>query len=727
MRAGKVAMFAGKIPQDVYSFMKRLFLVCLMTFVVCAFGGCAERRIIHKPVTLPKTTQAPSGAESAPGAEGLKGAEKQSYEVLQSPSYEKPLRKIPPPAAEKKDQPPTFDPKRVGATKGTVILNAENMPLSDFIVYALGETLKVTFIMDEKVMTNKQPVTLRMPQPMEAGRALEIIVGLLEKSGVHLEEKAGAIYIMSKPPAPPAPSEPYKVQYGRTVADSAGDVIQIVPLKFVYAHQIQQILLDVSRAKVQFRPYGQAGTILMMTGQPREIRKVLEVLETFDVPYFESKKFLLLHFTYIRPDEFISGIGTLFAGLGMPIAGSPGGAGPYMVILKQLNAVLLISPDDKTTKFILEWKEKFDNAAAAGSEERAFIYKPQFSKATELVKSIQNLYGSLPAANVASATTSSAAAAVTAPKPATVGGSLLGGKIAADDVKNVVIVVSTPAIYRIILDLIKGLDTPTRQVLIEATIVELTLTDELKYGVEWYLKNSQRDGNYVLSTLGHLGLGPLGLSYSYLANTGGLQALVSAWAKMDKANILSTPRLMVMDNASATIQVGEDVPTVTGEYTTSQAGQGVMRNITYRNTGVMLTVKPTINSEGLLTMDIAQEVSVPGATGAGGSPIILTRRLNTTVNVRHGQTIALGGLIKDNSGVYEGKVPILGDIPLIGNLFKYTSKTGEKTELLVLVTPTILSDKDDPQNITNELRKELKWFDIPTHKVPAELLRAKGE
>jgi general secretion pathway protein D len=124
----------------------------------------------------------------------------------------------------------------------------------------------------------------------------------------------------------------------------------------------------------------------------------------------------------------------------------------------------------------------------------------------------------------------------------------------------------------------------------------------------------------------------------------------------------------------------------------------------------MITVKPTINSEGLLTLDIAVEVSEIGAPGVSDSPIILARKLHTAIVVAHGQTIALGGLIKDNDSLTETKVPLLGDIPLLGNLFKYTSKTKEKTELLILVTPTILTGIDDAAKITQELRKELPWF-----------------
>jgi general secretion pathway protein D len=293
---------------------------------------------------------------------------------------------------------------------------------------------------------------------------------------------------------------------------------------------------------------------------------------------------------------------------------------------------------------------------------------------------------------------------------------LPGLKISADDGKNIIIIIGSPAAYKNVLSLLKSLDIPPRQVLIEATIAELTLTDELKYGVEWYIKNSMSGGPYTFGTFGSFGVNSIaGLSFGFLSETARFQALVSAMAGTNKANILSTPRLTVLDNKEATIQVGQDVPTVTGEVTAADIAAAdktpsVLRSIQYRNTGIILRVKPTINTEGLLTLDISQEVSTPGAEGAGGSPIFLTRRINTSVVVAHGQTVALGGLMQENDSVYEQKVPLLGDIPIIGELFKYTSKKKEKTELLILVTPTILSSARDAARVTEELKKELKWF-----------------
>ena len=682
---------------------KKVYILYL--FIGLFFIGCAEKQIVYKPTTLQKSVQATQDTAEKTPATAKK--EVPSYEALQSPDYEKskaPLAEKIIPATGK------IDLKRITVTQGSVMINAENMPLSDFVIYALGETMKITFVMDEKVMSNKQLVTLRMPQAMAADKALEIVVGVLEKYGIYLEEKANSLYILSNPPQA-APTEAYQIQYGRALNSTSRNILQIVPLRYTTPNEIQQVLTDVSKTTAQIKPYAR-GNVMLIYGQADQIKKVLDVLETFDVPYFENKKIYLLNLTYMRAADFITEIKAILSGLGFRVGSLPNEIGPLLIPIKQLNAVLLVAPDEKTARLIIEWKEKLDTAESAGAEERAFSFSPRYSKASDLVKSIQNLYGIAPITEAVAGQKTDAA------KPPThtttvAGGMPSGMKISADDGKNVVLIISTPALYKIINRLLTDLDTPPKQVLIEATIVELTLTGDLKYGVEWFLRNSQSGGQYTLGTLGNLGLSAMGLSYTFLSETANLTATISALASTNKANILSTPRLMVLDNKEATIQVGSDIPTVTGEISTPQTSQttpNVLRNITYRSTGVMLRVKPNINTEGLLSLEINQEVSQPGAAGVGDSPVILTRRISTTVVVGHGQTVALGGLFKDNQGEAETKVPLLGDIPLLGNLFKYTAKTSEKTELLILVTPTILTTTDEAVQITDELKKQLKWF-----------------
>lgn len=680
-------------------------LILLAACLLLVFCGCAQKLTVYKPITLQKPPQpAQTAADKSAAAEKAEKKELPGHEALQAPAYERepaktPLSEKKPPAKE------PFDFKRLSLTKTPVTINVQNMPLSDFVIYALGETMKIAFVMDEKIMANKEPVTLRMPEAMAADKALEIVVGLFEKHGIFLDERAGALYILSKPPQPPPP-DAYSVKIGRNVSDSPGEILQIVPLKHSRFMEIEPILKEVSRTSIQIKS-SRNGNILYMYGRAEQIRKVLDVLETFDIPYFEGKKLYLLRFTYMKADDFINELKIILTGLGYRVAAAAEDPGPLFLHLRQLNAVLLVSPDDKTSRYVLEWKDKLDTAESAGAEERAFSYMPKYTKASDLVKSIQTLYGIAAPADPAQK--------AGAQKPAAAGQTVSqsGMKISADDGRNIVVVVGTPLAYKVILSLLKDMDIPPRQVLIEATVVELTLTDELKYGVEWYLRNNQEKGIYTLGTLGKLGLSPLGLAYQFVSDTSNVQALVSAMATQNRANILSTPRLMVLDNKEATIQIGSDVPTVTGEISTTSTtttAPNVLRNIAYRNTGVMLRVKPTINTDGMVTLDIGQEVSQPGAPGVGDSPVILTRRLSTSVIVGHGQTIALGGLMKDNEGEATSKVPIIGDIPLIGNLFKYTSKTKEKTELLILVTPTILTTMDDSVKITEELKKELKWL-----------------
>jgi general secretion pathway protein D len=160
--------------------------------------------------------------------------------------------------------------------------------------------------------------------------------------------------------------------------------------------------------------------------------------------------------------------------------------------------------------------------------------------------------------------------------------------------------------------------------------------------------------------------------------------------------------------------VGTDIPIVTGEVTAADVTQtqpSILRNIQYRNTGVILKVKPTINTEGLLTLNISQEVSEMGTNPPGiDSPTILMRRITTSIVAAHGESITLGGLMSESKTLNTSKIPLLGDIPVIGPLFKTTSKENRKTELLIFLTATILTSIDEMSKITRDLKKELKWL-----------------
>jgi general secretion pathway protein D len=686
--------------------MRRYLNWYLLLFIFFINFGCATTEKIQKGPPLLEKPDEKVVQREAPKVEELSVVKAKesppSSEIPQAPSFEKTVseKKLPVKKA--------LDPKSVTLAEGPVLINVEKMPLPDFIIYALGETLKVSFVMDQKLMESKEPINLRMTQPMPPDKALEILLGLFERYNLYVEEKAGALYILSKAPEP---KQPFDIRVGREIPESPAQVLQVVPLRYIKPPEIEALLKEMYKTNIQIRPYPREN-VLLLYGQASQARQIIEFIETFDVPYLQERKISLLKLTYWQIDEFVKQISQIFEGMGFSIARSPKDPGILLIPIKPLGSILAVAPDEKSLSYLLHWKERLDTPEAAGAEERPFVYTPRYTKASDLVKSIKNLYGVMPAPPTTPSTPAPAAPAVPG-RPASLAAST-ALKISSDDYKNLIMVVTSPSGYKNILSLLMELDVPPRQVLIEATVAELTLRDELKYGLEWFFRDKMLKGDSTLQTLLSVPTGGPGLVYQFISDSGKFNVAINAFALNDKVNILSTPRLMVLDNQEATIQVGTDIPIITGEVTAadvSQAVPSIMRNIQYRNTGVILRVKPTINTEGLLTLNISQEVSEMGTNPPGiSSPTILMRRINTTVVAAQGETIVLGGLISESKGFIVSKVPILGDIPLLGMLFKTTSKDDKKTELIIFLKPTIITNIDQAAKITNDLKRELKWL-----------------
>lgn len=700
---------------------KICIVYCLFLTVLLLNFGCATTEKIQKGPPLLEKPEEKVVQRPAPKVEELSVVKAKesppSSEIPKAPSFEKTVSEKKLPAKR------ALDPKSVTLAEGPVQINVEKMPLPDFIIYALGETLKVSFVMDQKVMESKESVNLRMTQPMPPDKALEILLGLFERYNLYVEEKAGALYILSKAPEP---KQPFDIRVGREIPESPAQVLQVVPLRYIKPPEIEALLKEMYKTNIQIRPYPREN-VLLLYGQASQARQIIEFIETFDVPYLQERKISLLKLTYWQIDDFIKQISQIFEGMGFSIAKSPKDPGILLIPIKPLGSILVVAPDEKSLSYLLHWKERLDTPAAAGEEERPFVYTPKYTKASDLVKSIKNLYGIMPtpgatptpgvtptpgATPTPAAPTRTPIPPTTAPATARAAPTTL--KISPDDHKNLIMVVTSPAEYKNILNLLMELDVPPRQVLIEATVAELTLRDELKYGLEWFFRNKMLKGDSTLQTLFSVPTGGPGLVYQFISDSGKFNVAINAFALDDKVNILSTPRLMVLDNQEATIQVGTDIPIITGEVTAADVSQSVpsiMRNIQYRNTGVILRVKPTINTEGLLTLNISQEVSEMGSNPPGiNSPTILMRRINTTVVASQGETIVLGGLISESKGFTVSKIPLLGDIPLLGMLFKTTSKDDKKTELIIFLKPTIITNIDQAAKITNDLKKELKWL-----------------
>ncbi len=289
-----------------------------------------------------------------------------------------------------------------------------------------------------------------------------------------------------------------------------------------------------------------------------------------------------------------------------------------------------------------------------------------------------------------------------------------GPRIIADGRNDALLVYATPQEYRMIERTIKRLDIAPLQVLIEATIAEVSLNDALQFGLRWFFQNQgaagRRTNTVTFSDLGNGGVSQQFPGFSYLFTGRSAQVALNTLSDLTKVNVVSSPQLMVLDNGTARLQVGDQVPVPTQQsVSTLDPNAPIVNSIDFRDTGVILEVTPHVNASGLVVLDVRQEVSdvVPTTTSGIDAPTIQRRVIESTVAVQNGETIALGGLIRDSRNRTRSGIPLLSRLPLFGPLFGTTQDTKERTELLVLLTPRVVRDAGEARAVTRELRERL--------------------
>jgi general secretion pathway protein D len=282
--------------------------------------------------------------------------------------------------------------------------------------------------------------------------------------------------------------------------------------------------------------------------------------------------------------------------------------------------------------------------------------------------------------------------------------------IIADPDNNAILVMASPGDYRAIEAAIRKLDIPPRQVLINATIAEVTLSNGLDHGVRWFLDNN--DGELGFNSPLPGGAGGEGLTLALFNGAGDVRFFFDLLATESGVKFLSAPQVLVRDNQTATIRVGDQIPvTVRSSSSTINPDSPLVSEVQYRDTGTLLTVTPHINAGGQVTLEVSQEVSLPGtepAIGGGGNVSIAQRSIDSTVTVQSGQTVVMGGLIREVNTDSTTGIPVLMNVPMLGNLFSSKSKDSNRTELLVTISPVVVEDQHAAQAITRELRNRMQ-------------------
>ncbi|KQO24072.1 type II secretion system protein GspD [Acidovorax sp. Leaf76] len=443
--------------------------------------------------------------------------------------------------------------------------------------------------------------------------------------------------------------------------------------------------------------------------------------------------------------------------------------------IERINSILVVTPRAAYLDEARRWIERFDQPTDSGGEPQLYIYQVQNVNAKHLANVLSGIFGGQTSStgNVANSGVAPGLSTATGNSfgqnsmsggtfgntNSSFGGGVSGGsfgtrvgsqssgfnslgnrnnqnngvqqqaaaaasigniRVMADELNNSVLVWGTKSEYSKIEATLKRLDVPVTQVLIEATIVEVTLSDELEYGLQWaFNDNPTRNGstyrgngqltnnaNGIISGLAQ------GFSYTVGRSTSDIRATLNALATKSLVKVISSPSLMVLDNHTASIAVGNQQPVKTNTTTPiTDITTGVTTStIQYKDTGVNLTVTPSVNAGNLVTMQVDQTVTDVGADvpSADGQPAFLQRQISSKVAVRTGEAIVLGGLIKDNSNTGKSGVPFLQDVPLVGKLFGSNTVNKGRTELLVVITPRVVRTDIDIREVSEDLRDRLK-------------------
>ena len=600
-----------------------------------------------------------------------------------------------------------------------VTVAVDNMPLEEFIHYAFSEILEVNYIIDGKIKKKSlsNPVTMNLSSEISQQHFFELVIDMLTEHQIAVALK-NEVYHLQRG----VTEQDDTFGFGRDLADIPsvfGQVKQLVPIKYVEPQVLTAFLQKSSGINAQV---SNNENMLIIQGSRDKVEKALAMIKVLDRPSMRSRHVEMVPVLHVTPKELADKIAEIIQQEGIPLTTSPGRSGLYISTLEHPSAILIFAAEQEWIDRVKYWSSLLDvpKPDTETPEEFYFLFYPENCKAEDLSDTLAQILSLKAQAAVPQKPKTKAQKAKARKKKKSTKNkaettSFFSGedsivKWAVDQRNNVLIIYTTTARYNEIKSLLKKLDTMPAQVLIEATVAEVTLTDSLQYGLEWFLKGNGGTESNVIQTLGGLGLGSGGLDISMITDSQYFEVLINALAQEDLVKILQAPRLMVQDSKSASFVVGTEVPVLTSEATSSDVtstdgSSSIIRSIQYRSTGVKLSVTPTVQAAGVVTLKIGQEVSEAQANNTSdiSSPIILNRSISTEVVAADGQTVLLAGLIKENNSGGNTKVPILGDLPILGHLFRTDSIAGDRTELVIMIKAHILRDVQRHDEIINTL------------------------
>lgn len=641
-------------------------------------------------------TEAPVATASGPGKD-----ESRSTQFFQNPKV--PARELS--AARKAPPAPTsasFEDR-----EASVSLNA--MPLPQFIDAVFGTILKRNISIDPQVMQRKDMVSLRTGKPQSAASLFSAAKGVLRSYGVAVQEFEGLVrFVPDNGDTGLLP----EIRRGRALPDvpeTVRPVFYFVELEYTNVSYASNWIKTAfpNKLTVQDDP---ARNGVLLTGQVQYINAATQMLQVLDQPLMRSRVSARIVPVFWSADELSRRLTEILTAEGYYAGSTPTAPSPVMLMpVGSINAVLVFATNQKLLDHVLFWARDLDQPTRAAGTGNYFTYGVRNADATDIAATLQQVMGG--------GVASTAGASVTGNTGTTAARSSGGApRIVVNKATNSLIIQTTPSEYQQWYSLLQELDRPARSALVSVTVAEVNLSENEQFGFNWLVKQFEVNGTPV-NMSANLGVADVSSTGGFSLKIGSLPTLaLSALASKTKVHILSNPSILTRSGEDATISVGNEVPVITSQQSnanTNTNNGGVLQTIQYRNTGIILRVRPVVHSGGRIDLDVSQEVSsaVQTTNGVNASPTISTRKLDTKLTVADGNTVVIGGLMQDSRNDSGGGVPYLKDAPILGGLFRNHNNKGEKTELVVLITTYAIEDEFDAQAISEAFRTRFPWSD----------------
>lgn len=712
-------------------FLSSSFLLALLVGCTTVSGPHVQRN--GNPQPTPPAGQAAADAQVAEG-DGQSGAPQAVIRRGSGTMINREAARAPSPALNT-------------ASSGSATFNFEGESVHAVVKAILGDMLGQNYVIAPGVQGT---VTLATPKPVSPAQALNLLEMVLGWNNARMVYSGGRYNIVAADQALAGTVAPSTAP----ASSARGFEVRVVPLQFISASEMKKVLEPYARPNAIVNV--DAGrNVITLGGTRAELENYLHTVEIFDVDWLSGMSVGVFPIQSGKAEQVAADLEKVFG----EDSKTPSAGMFRFLPLENANAVLVITPQARYLDQIQQWLDRIDTA---GGSARLFSYELRYIKARDLAQRLSEAFASSNNRNNrGSATTlapgaqpmqldstgqtdtrndssmlgstgsSSSGMASTMNLPQRqegnisvsldVEGDTVG--VSAVEETNALLVRATPQAWRSIREVIEKLDVMPLQVHIEAQVAEVSLQGELSYGVNWYFENAVQGqtfpgatgdatlpsalGRNVWGTFAGAITGSEGLGWTFLGKNAA--AVVSALDKVTDLRLLQTPSIFVRNNAEATLNVGDKVPISTVSVNTGVGTDNTYSQVQYIDTGVILKVRPRVTRDGTVFMDIVQEVSSAGEVAANCDPTrtqcnprISTRKLSTEAAIQSGDTIMLAGLITDSGTDGHNGIPGLSRIPVVGALFGSKTRNSRRSEVIVLLTPTIVRNGQEARALTDE-------------------------